>query len=166
MKVISIWQPWASLIVHSHKFIETRGWAAPKSLIGQTIGIASTKQIKPEQRAAMRERKFAEHYAETGLPDLDQLPHGAVLGTVLLHSCDVIEEEDLHDITEEERVFGWWAIGRYAWRLRHPVAFAQPCYTRGFQGIWDWEKPDGKVEDLHRAREARQAHLRGNLQVA
>lgn len=27
MKVITIWQPWASLIVLGHKKIETRGWA-------------------------------------------------------------------------------------------------------------------------------------------
>ncbi|SER28549.1 ASCH domain-containing protein [Faunimonas pinastri] len=146
MKVISIWQPWASLIVQGHKFIETRGWPAPKSLIGQTIGIAATKQIKHEQRAAMSDPDFARFYRETEMPDLDSLPHGCVLGTVLLHSSDPITDEDLEDLTDEELAFGWYTPGRYAWRLRQPKPFARPIPAMGKQGVWDWSHPDGEAQ--------------------
>lgn len=138
MKVISIWQPWASLIVHGFKSIETRSWAAPKSLIKETIGIAATKLVRPEQRIAAQDPEFLRFYEKTGMPDLDQLPHGAVLGTAVLNSCDVITEEDLEDITEEEQAFGWYTPGRYAWRLRYAKPFDYPRPARGAQGIWEW----------------------------
>ena len=138
MKVISIWQPYASLVVYRHKLIETRGWPAPKSLIKQRIAIASTKVIRPEQRDVMKDPGFRKFYDETGLPELDALPHGCILGTVTLNSCDPITEEDLEDITDEERTFGWWQPGRYAWRLRDPEPFDQPVPARGQQGIWEY----------------------------
>lgn len=138
MKVISIWQPYASLIVHGHKFTETRSWPAPKSIIKTRIAIASTKVIRPEQRAVMQDPEFRKFYDQTGLPGLDDLAHGAILGFVNLHSCDVMTEEDLLDITDEERMFGVWEVGRYAWRLRHPEAFEQPVRARGQQGVWEW----------------------------
>lgn len=137
LKTISIWQPWASLLVHNHKFIETRGWPAPKSLIGTTIGIASTKTIKPEQRQAVLDDEFARFYTATGLPPLEELPHGYLLGTVLLHSCEVITDETMEEITEEEAAFGWFSPGRYAWRVRHPTRYVPPIAVRGSQGIWE-----------------------------
>lgn len=137
MKVISIWQPYASLIVHGFKINETRSWAAPVALIGQTIAIAATKQIKPEQRAIVTDPTFAHFYDRTKLPVLDELPMGAIVGTVQLNSCDLIDEEVLDDITEEEEIFGWYEVGRYAWRLRDPRPLTEPVFTRGYQGIWD-----------------------------
>ena len=147
MKVISVWNPYAALIVHGHKAVETRSWPAPKSLIGQRIGIASTKTLRPEQKALEDDPSFMKHYAATGLPWLFDLPNGAILGTALLHSCDPMTEDDLEDVTEEEQVFGHWDVGRFAWRLRQPELIA-PIYTRGFQGIWDYEfeAPRGREE--------------------
>jgi hypothetical protein len=153
MKVISIWNPWATLIVRKHKSIETRSWKAPKSLIGQRIGIASTKAIRPDQRLEVARPEFAKYYLETGLPvlvsgfaDLSKFDNGYLLGTVLLHSCDLITEEDMDDITEEEQSFGWFSPGRYAWRLREPVALKSPIQVRGSQGIWEWPE-DEEIQD-------------------
>lgn len=142
MKVISIWQPYASLIVHGFKTIETRGWAAPKSLLKERIGIAATKSITPAQVTAVQDPTFKRYYAETGLPGLLDLPRGALLGTVLLNSCDPITEADLEDITEEEQCYGWFTPGRFAWRLRYPLIYERPVPVRGQQGIWDYQ--DGR----------------------
>lgn len=49
MKAITLWQPWASLVAEGVKTIETRSWAAPAGLIGQTIGIhAAAKRPRDE----------------------------------------------------------------------------------------------------------------------
>lgn len=153
MRVISVWQPYASLLVHGHKLVETRGFPAPKALIGQRIGIASTKIVRPEQRAAMKDPVFARYYFETNLPrDIEELPNGYLLGTVLLHSCEPITEEDLEDVTEEEKLYGWWQEGRYAWRVREPESFDEPVPVRGAQGIWTL--PDAVVLPFPRTQAA------------
>ena len=138
MKVISVWQPWATLIIQGFKFFETRSWAPPKSLIGQTIGIASTKTILPQQRSAANEEDFKLWYERSGLPSLEDLPCGYLLGTVQLHSFEHITDEFLDDITEEEKAFGWFNQGSYAWRLRNPVRLPHPVPIRGKQGIYDF----------------------------
>ena len=153
MDVISVWNPYASLLAHGFKLNETRGFPAPKRLIGQRIGIASTKSIKPEQRAAFKDPVFARYYFETNLPrDIEELPNGFLLGTVLLHSCDPITEEDLEDVTEEEQVYGWWKPGRFAWRCRDHEAFGEPVPVKGAQGIW--KLPDAIVLPFPRAKAA------------
>lgn len=143
MKVISVWNPYASLLAHGHKLTETKGMPAPKALIGTRIGIASTKIIKPEQRAPFKDPKFARYYYETNLPrQIEELPNGFLLGTVLLHSCDIITEEDLEEVTEEEQLYGWWTPGRYAWRCRDPQPLAVPVPVKGAQGIWNLPDAD------------------------
>jgi activating signal cointegrator 1 len=159
MKVISIWNPYAALIVHGHKTVETRSWPAPKSLIGQRIAIASTKVLRPEQKSLWDDPVFLRHYAETGLPALHELPNGAILGTALLHSCSEMTEEDLEDVTEEEQIYGHWDVGRFAWRLRQPELLDKPIFTRGFQGIWDHDV------EAHRGRQERPPVLRQHLQL-
>ena len=42
MKVITIKQPWASLIVHGIKDIENRTWPCPKKDLGQRVLIHSS----------------------------------------------------------------------------------------------------------------------------
>jgi len=167
MKVMSIWQPWASLIVYRHKLIETRGWPAPKSLIGQRIAIASTKVVKPEQRVLFLDPDFQRYYRDTGLATLDELPHGCVLGTVLLHSCEPITQELVDDITEEEEMFGWYLPNRFAWRLRDPEVFVTPRPARGQQGIWDWDPDGAKVLNFPgRTDQAGPASLRSHSRAS
>lgn len=139
MKVISIWQPWASLVVHGFKFFETRTWAPPRSVIGQRIGIASTKNITGDQRSAFSDPLMQKYYAQTELPALEELPRGYLLGTVLLHSFEIVTEEFLEDITEEEHSYGWYHEGNYAWRLRHPELLTHPIPIQGKQGLYEWK---------------------------
>lgn len=48
MKAISLWQPYASLIACGAKPYETRHWAPPLHLIGQTVAIHAAKKIDRE----------------------------------------------------------------------------------------------------------------------
>ncbi|MFA9261830.1 MAG: ASCH domain-containing protein [Undibacterium sp.] len=146
MKVISIWNPWASLIVHGFKFIETRSWPAPKTVIGQRIGIASTKSVLPIQKEAFVDSKFQDFYYLSGLPDLQKLPNGYLLGTAILDSVDLMDQALVNDITEEERAFGFYALGRYAWRLRKPEPLSHPIPIQGKQGLFDFAGFDHEVD--------------------
>lgn len=65
MKAISLWQPWASLIACGAKPYETRGWAPPRGLIGQTIAIHAAKKID-KGAAQMAEELLCGQHPEGG----------------------------------------------------------------------------------------------------
>jgi hypothetical protein len=138
MKVISIWQPFASLAVKGFKCFETRTWPAPASIIGQTIGIASTKGLKPVQREYFEDERFAGFYASTGMPPLEELPCGYLLGTVTIDECLVMSEEFMDEVSDEEKAYGHWERGNFAWRLADLNPLEHPIPIRGAQGIYDW----------------------------
>lgn len=166
MKVNSIWQPYATLAARGFKTIETKIWPVPSTILGKRIGIASTKTIKPEQRATLQDPEFLEYYSRLGLPlDIEELPHGYLLGTVIIDSCELVTEELLEEISEEEQMYGWYQVPErsvYAWRLRDPQPLAHPIPIRGAQGIYEWNGvlPDGKADQKPEARdEAAEARL-------
>lgn len=139
MRAISVWQPFATLLVKGFKIFETRTWPAPQSVIGQRIGIASTKTIKPEQRAHFADEEFQRNYERLNLPaDLAALPHGFMLGTVILDSVELMTEEFMDEVSNEEQSYGWWQEGFYAWRMTDPIAFEVPVPVRGSQGLYEW----------------------------
>lgn len=166
MKVISIWQPFAQLIVTGCKVFETRTWPAPQSVIGQRIGIAATARVVPGQRAHWDDETFRLFYPGTGLPEPHELPMGALVGTAVLDSVELMTPELMEDVSREEQAYGWWDEGNYAWRMVDPVALEIPIPIRGRQGLYDW---DGDIEALQEAlREdhpARPEDIRGNLSV-
>lgn len=138
MKALSIWQPWASLIISGEKKIETRSWPAPYSIRGTRIAIASTKTILPDQRQAVAEEDFRMHYAETGLPAMADLPMGCVLGSVVVEGCREIDSEFMQELDGQEEAFGWYGPGRFAWFLKDPEPLDRPVVVRGGQGLWNW----------------------------
>ena len=138
MRALSIWQPWATLIMTGHKRIETRGWAAPYSIRGQRIAIAATKTIRAEQRHAAQEPHFREHYSATGLPSICELPLGCILGTVVIDGCREIDSELMQRLDSREEAFGIYAPARFAWFLRDPQPLPAPITVRGAQGLWNY----------------------------
>lgn len=138
MKVISISQPFATLIVKGFKVFETRSWAAPNSIIGKELGIASTISVKGDALAHTDDPAFKRFYAQTGLPPFKDLCKGHLLGTVIVDSCEKMTDEMMDDVSDEEKSYGWWEIGSYAWRLRNPRELNIPVVIQGKQGIYDW----------------------------
>jgi activating signal cointegrator 1 len=61
MKAISLWQPWASLIACGAKPYETRSFAPPASLIGQSIAIHAAKKIDKGAAQFAEELMYGQH---------------------------------------------------------------------------------------------------------
>ncbi len=61
MRAISLWQPWASLIACGAKPYETRDWAPPRALIGQTIAIHAAKKIDKGAVEFAEELAYGQH---------------------------------------------------------------------------------------------------------
>lgn len=130
MKAISLWQPWASLIVHGHKKIETRHWHPPRAVIGKRIAIHAAKLTSHDHLL------LAPPFCDL----LDgPLPHGCIVGTVKLSSCVRMTPTNVADYAQRrplEVQLGDWQPGRYAWVLRDPVLYEEPVPYRGSQGFF------------------------------
>jgi hypothetical protein len=154
MKALTVRQPWASLIVHGVKHIETR--SKPTKIRGR-IGIIAGKH-RPEEYEKWGDWQYVpsrfpcepdvlEHYASgmPGAPDEVRVTFGALIGTVELYDCVPISwpgrdliGSDGHDITDQ-LPYGEFYPGRWAWLLRDPQPLAEPIPMRGAQ---HWQEVD------------------------
>ena len=127
MKTLSLTQPWASLVVSGAKRYETRSW---RTNYRGPLAIHAAVSMPPAAVAAAL--RFG---LEPG-----SLPRGAVLGEVVLADCQPTDEVRVGD---QERAYGDYSAGRYAWRLSAPKAYKRPRPARGSLGLWNWDKSEG-----------------------
>jgi activating signal cointegrator 1 len=144
MKALTLWEPWASLIFCAKK-IETR--SRPIKYRGP-IAIHAAKTLS--KSAKIWTAATPEIGAALPVP-VDELPVGAVIGTVEIVDClKVIEKNALtavlsngRTVSGDELEFGDYTPGRYAWITKNPRMFAEPIPARGQQGLWNWQPPEG-----------------------
>ena len=130
MKALTLWQPWASLIVLRHKRFETRSWKMD-GLIGERIAIHAAKRPSEDLDSELINEinKLSFNPAH--------LPLGAVVGTGVItafYRTEVIAP----NLPLPELVFGDFSPGRWAWRIEEIEALPEPVPARGKQGIWEW----------------------------
>jgi hypothetical protein len=158
MRVLSLTQPWATLVACGAKKIETRSWQPPKALIGQRIGIHASKGLadmtqrdfndlcmRPVFRAALVAGWKAGliKSAKEHLYPWD-LPRGMILATARITGCWSTNDEALVDrLPDAERAFGNYAYDRYMWALDEVHALAEPIAAKGALGLWTWQPPEG-----------------------
>ena len=140
MKVLTIRQPWATLIVRGIKDVENRTWAT--SYRGPLLIHAARRD------ALLNNDQWSNLLAL--LPDRPQraeLARGVILGRVTLGACSRF----LH-VTSP-----WHEAGSIGWLFTAPAHFACPIPTRGRLGLWDapdditsWITENGKSR-THRA---------------
>lgn len=152
MKALTIWQPWASLIIAGAKPYEFRGWRAPPRICGQRIAIhAGARQPKRDEISdlLMRLRDPEDAWstalhASTASPLLERwhaqpgsLPLSSVLGTAVLRPArsawEIVEEfgAKLNDSDRAEHA-------NWAWPLTDIEALQPIAPARGAQGLWEW----------------------------
>lgn len=130
MKVISIKQPWASLIAHGIKDIENRSWKCPQKYIGKRVLIhASLKSAKfwdsPPEIYKIAD-KFISEISNSGT-DWSRYPHGSIIGSVVIADC-VQNHPSL-----------WAEKGVWNWVLKDAILFDNPIDgIKGKLGFWDF----------------------------
>jgi hypothetical protein len=156
MKVISLLQPWASLVVIGSKQIETRSWNTKYR--GPILIHASKKYSKVQMKLAVEFNM--KHGA--GLGFFEELPTGQIIGSVNLvetfstesvfagaggivftkNSTVVVDKElRMVNITKAEEAFGDYSPARYGWLLSDPVLFKTGIPAKGSLGIWEYNGP-------------------------
>lgn len=131
MPALTIWQPWAQLVIDGVKVHETRTWRPPASVVGRRLLIhAGSMHFAPERLPHALLELVRERYAERDEP----LPYGALLGSVIVKGATYTQQTT--PASWQDRTAGDWRGGRYAWEFCDPQPFKVPRPVRGAQGIW------------------------------
>lgn len=133
-RAISLWQPWATLVAIGAKQYETRHWQTRYR--GDLVIHAAKKRDREVLSALENLRPVMVRMPSPMKP----MVFGAALCVVRLVDCiptEIIRES----LTPQERAFGNYTSGRFAWRLENVRVFPQPIPYRGQQGMWVWDLP-------------------------
>lgn len=150
MKALTIWQPWASLILLGAKPYEFRGWSAHKSAIGQRIAIhAGQRPVRKSEIKTLIDRLNSDEAWDTGLikkialPFLQQIrdgktivPMSAIICTAILGTpvrADEIINEFGGPINDSNRS----EHANFAWPLTSIEICMPPVPMPGMQGLWN-----------------------------
>lgn len=131
MKAISLWQPWASAIALEAKLIETRKWWTSHR---GPLAIHAAKKDESNLRDFFSWQVCRPIRAI--YPTFDDLPRGCIVATCKLVEC--IKTTDVDHLSRQEKDFGDYSAGRYAWVLDEIKALPQPVPFRGSQGLFEW----------------------------
>ena len=110
MKVLSIIEPWATLIASKQKYIETRSWKT--SYRGELYIHASKKHIN------IKDTKIQELLK---LLPTQEMNYGKIVCKCQLVDCIYMDEKFINEIkqNQQEYMCGDYQIGRYAWILEN-----------------------------------------------
>ena len=132
MRVLSIQEPYATLIMEQKKRVETRSWKTKyrgEIYIHASISKAHIKRItNPEILDWMKDA---------------QLHFGYIICKAQLVDCIEMTEEYIEKVKSEEHleyILGEYKVGRYAWVLENVEVLEQPIPAKGKLGIWTYEK--------------------------
>jgi activating signal cointegrator 1 len=170
MKALTLTQPWASLVAIGAKQIETRSWSTNfrgPLAIHAAKGFPRCAQDFTYEKVTrdcllespMKLKVERSRYSGGGIYRLDtQLPRGAVVATCNLLDCVPMESRgclagvfsDYPELdTPQERAFGDFSAGRWAWVLEDVKMFPNPIPAKGALGLWEWtEYPGECASDL------------------
>jgi hypothetical protein len=155
LPAITLWQPWATLLVRGLKAFETRSWPHSWRDAPTVVAIHAAKRSPPTGVV----NSIIEAVDDVGLIRELMGPHplGAVVGLVVFDRprlMQVIGDGDVRCPGDSnEFALGDWSPGRYGWLALASCAFGTPVPAAGRQGAWTWKVPASLVEPAARAAE-------------
>lgn len=127
MKVLTIKQPWATLIMQGNKRFEFRSWQT--NYRGELL-IHAGKGIDKE--AIKRLEKY--------LPK--ELPLGKILGKVTLVNCVKMSPGFKEELLKENKdIYAQSSFKEnYGWQLENVEVFDKPIETKGHLSLWEYNR--------------------------
>jgi hypothetical protein len=169
MKMLTVLQPWASLIACGIKQFETRTWKPPAWLVGPeapeiVIHAGASHRYydgkDAQQQALVTAGKIPawQSYIERCAREkTHEIPFGAVIATarikrvwecigadcrgdlMIAHDLDTPAFDNAY-LSDTELCFGDFTEGRYAWELSDVHLLATPLPVKGRQRLWKCKK--------------------------
>ena len=133
MKVLSIKEPYASLIKDGIKKIETRSWKTKYR--GKIYIQASIAKLSKEVK---------ENEELMNLININDLSYGHIICSANLIDCVEMTEEFINEVKKNnnEYITGLYKVGRYGWILDDIKILKEKIPAKGKLGIWNYESED------------------------
>lgn len=130
MKVLSIKEPYATLICNGNKYIETRSWKT--NYRGELFIHASGKKLATEY--------LTNPYVLEIIQGMD-MNFGNIICKGNLVDCIYMDEKFLQTIKQDDNEYnlGLYEIGRYAW-IFEDIKPIEPIPAKGKLNIWDYDE--------------------------
>lgn len=137
MKVLSLWEPWASAMAISAKRVETRDDWVDRIKYRGLVWIHAT--MKPEFKPVEYPPEFLEWVERVGI-DWRHLPYGHMLAVGKL--VKIVKTESIRDtLSEQELAFGDYRDNRRGLIFKNVRRLREPIKVSGKQGLWNWDPP-------------------------
>lgn len=133
LKALTLWEPWASLIMVGAKTYETRSWATPYR--GPLVIHAS---LNKDSIGMIRDGRVYDLLFEVGITKMGDFKLGYALCVCTLVDCIPTNKLDVSQLSRDDWAFGDYRPERYAWKLANVQRLDPPIKVRGYQGLWDW----------------------------
>ena len=130
MKVLTIKEPWATLIIEGYKKYEFRSWKT--NYRGKLLIHASSTKIPKEWRDNKELMKLVED---------KKLNYGKIVCSCELVDCIYMDKNFIKNIKEnnQEYLCGIYEEGRYAWILQNIEIVNSDKKVKGHLGIWNYD---------------------------
>ena len=149
MKVLTLYQPYATLMAIGAKTVETRSWKT--NYTGQ-IAVHAAKTFPSWCKDFFWQEPVRSMLKQHGSPG--QLPTGVILSIHELKGCyetPMVRGTTRRHVIQDgidillpplwpESAFGDYSPGRYAWHMPLVERLEPPIAARGKQGLWNWER--------------------------
>ncbi len=129
MKVLSLTEPYATLIKNGIKTIETRSWKT--NYRGKLYIHASSTKIP---------KGYIDNKELISLVNLNELNYGNIICSCELVDCVEMTDEFIEKMqkNKNEYISGVYSKGRYAWILKNIEVLDKPIQAKGHLGIWNY----------------------------
>lgn len=125
MKVLTIREPWASLIIEGYKEYEFRSWKTNyrgKILIHSGLNIEKDNLVK--------------------FKDYDiNVQKGKIIGEATLVDCIKVTEDFQNELLKKDKIVYGQSDhdSTYAWKLENVIKYDEPISVKGKLGLWNYE---------------------------
>ena len=145
MKALTLTQPWATLVAIGAKRIETRSW---QTKYRGPLAIHAAKGFPKWAREFTSDPVcFEARVKGHARYPVNPYPLGCVLATCTLANVLPVEVVDntgnvfnvsLEPLSDQERAFGDYSLGRFAWILEDVRILPEPIPAKGARSLWEW----------------------------
>lgn len=168
MKAITLTQPWATLVAIGAKKIETRSWSTShRGTLAIHAAAGYGKGGAKAHKALCGEEPFCSvlnaackaHYDALdksggvlrAMAESPFMPLGAIVAICELVDCVPTAGQHnengsgpkyadfVHELTDQEKAFGDYTPGRYAWLLADVKPLPEPIPAKGALSLWEWD---------------------------